>query len=127
MVGIGKARTAYIFPPFCRHYQLLPSATTKPKQPKNLDSIDSTVDTMGGGPEGRCTTHMTHTVRHPAMFADSGSLGYGTVARTPHPAFAPFWAYGLIFVIKAIYFGKEFLRMAGIVQMLHLRRQPNDT
>ena len=37
----------------------------------------------------------------------------------PDPAFAPFWAYGLIFVIEANYFGKDFLRMAGIVQMLH--------
>jgi len=56
MVGIGKARSAYKTPPSRTHYQLLPAATIKPKQPKNLDSIDSTVDTMGGGPEGRCAT-----------------------------------------------------------------------
>jgi len=29
--------------------------------------------------------------------------------------------------IEANDFGKEFLRMAGIVQMLHLRKPTNDT
>ena len=39
MVGIGKARTAYIILVACRHYQLLPAAAIKPNTPKNLDSI----------------------------------------------------------------------------------------
>ena len=132
MVGIGKARTAYIMPPACTHYQLLPSAAIKPNEPKNLDSIDSTVDTvvdrMGGGPQGRCTTDMTHTVRHPIMFADSGSaqdIRHGG-PWPPHPAFASFWAYGLISTSEACYFGKEFLRMAGIAQMLHAHKPPYD-
>jgi len=107
------------------HYQPLPPRQIKPKGPNILDSIDSTVDTivdrMGGGPEGR-------SARHPIMFADSGSaqdIRHGG-PWPPHPAFASFPAYGLIITIKAIYFGKEFLRMAGIVQMLHLRKQSND-
>jgi hypothetical protein len=33
-------------------------------------------------------------------------------------------AYGLIFVVEANYFGKEFLRMAGIVKMLHILQPP---
>ena len=39
--------------------------------------------------------------------------------RWPHPTTDPKKAYGLIIVIEAYYFGKNFLRMAGIVQMLH--------
>ena len=37
-----------------------------------------------------------------------------------------FWAYGLIIEIKANYFGKKILRMAGIVQMLHCHKPPYD-
>ena len=44
----------------------------------------------------------------------------------PHPAFASFSAYDPIFHIEGSYFGKEFLRMAGIVQMLHFRKPPYD-
>ena len=36
------------------------------------------------------------------------------------------WAYDKYSHIEANYFGKEFLRMAGIVQMLHARTTPND-
>ena len=36
------------------------------------------------------------------------------------------WAYGVYSHIEANYFGKDFLRMAGIVQMLHARIQPYD-
>jgi hypothetical protein len=60
----GKARSASRIPATVHHYQQLPAAETKPKQPEILDSIEDTVvrvDTMGGGPEGRCTTLMTHT------------------------------------------------------------------
>ena len=45
----------------------------------------------------------------------------------PHPAFASFWVYDPVLHIEGREFGKEFLRMAGIVQMLHLRKQSNDT
>ena len=41
-------------------------------------------------------------------------------------AFASIPAYDPITVIKANYFGKDFLRMAGIVQMLHVHKPPND-
>ena len=74
MVGIGKARTAYLIPVARTHYQPLPAATTKPNKPKNLDSIRDivlgildTVDPQSGGPEGRYTTH---TVRHGIGVAD---------------------------------------------------------
>ena len=52
--------------------------------------------------------------------------GHGGRSGPPHPAFASFSAYGLNIVIKALYFGKEFLRMAGIVQMLHALQTPYD-
>ena len=39
MVGIGKARTAYISPVTAGHYHVLPSAATKPNTPEILDSI----------------------------------------------------------------------------------------
>jgi hypothetical protein len=130
LVGNGKPRMASKTPPACRHYQLLPSATIKPNESNILDSIlDITagvIDTQSGGPEGRCTTHTTHTVRHPRMFADRGSrqdIRHGG-PWPPDPAFASFWAYGLISRIEGSYFGKEFLRMAGIVQMLHIHRPP---
>jgi hypothetical protein len=48
----------------------------------------------------------------------------------PHPKtppIAPTTAYDLIFVIEANNFGKEFLRMAGIAQMLHRHKPSNDT
>ena len=41
-------------------------------------------------------------------------------------AFASIPAYDPITVIKAFYFGKDFLRMAGIVQMLHALQPPYD-
>ena len=123
MVSDGKPRTAYTIPASRTHYHDLPSALIKPNTPKNLDSIDSTVDTvvdrMGGGPEGR-------SVRHPIMFADSGSAqdirhGGDLVVLTPTTSIK---AYDPILHIEANYFGKEFLRMAGIVKMLHIRRPP---
>jgi hypothetical protein len=46
LVGIGKPRTAYISPVACTHYQPLPAATTRPKQPKNLDSIHTDMKPM---------------------------------------------------------------------------------
>ena len=42
------------------------------------------------------------------------------------PTTTPCWAYGLILHSEANKFGKEFLRMAGIVQMLHARTTPSD-
>jgi len=108
-------------PALCRHYQLLPAATTKPKQPKNLDSIrDITadmIDRMGGGPQGRYTTH---TIEHGRVIGHRGSGG-------PHPKttpIAPTTAYDPISRIEGSRFGKEFLRMAGIVKMLHIHRPP---
>ena len=44
----------------------------------------------------------------------------------PDPAFASIPAYDPIIVIKALYFGKKILRMAGIVQMLHGHKPPYD-
>ena len=44
--------------------------------------------------------------------------------RWPHPTTDPKKAYGLIIRIEAYYFGKNFLRMAGIVQMLHAHKPP---
>jgi len=124
VVSVGKPRTAYITPVTAGHYHVLPAATTKPKQPKNLASIEDivvTVDTQSGGPEGRA-------VRHGRVFQTAGSVRpSGTVGSDPpDTAFASFWAYGLIIAIKGYKFGKEFLRMAGIVQMLHALQPPND-
>ena len=42
------------------------------------------------------------------------------------PTTTPIEAYDVYSHIEANYFGKEFLRMAGIVQMLHARIQPSD-
>ena len=46
----------------------------------------------------------------------------------PHPTTTTTscWAYGVYCHIEAILFGKEFLRMAGIVQMLHALQPPYD-
>ena len=44
----------------------------------------------------------------------------------PHPTTTPIVAYDLISYCEAFYFGKEFLRMAGIVKMLHAQQPPND-
>ena len=128
-VKSGKARTAYKTPVTAGLYHPLPSATTKPKEPiecgQYSDSRDRVgiVEATGGGPEGRSME--PHTA-WPSV-ADPHVANHRTGwPRTPHPAFASFWAYGPIFVIKAIYFGKEFLRMAGIVQMLHCHKPPYD-
>jgi len=54
--------------------------------------------------------------------------GHGAArSHPPDPAFRSFSAYGPIIAIEGLEFGKEFLRMAGIVQMLHLRKGSNDT
>jgi len=106
----------------CRHYQALPAATTKPNTSKNLDSIEDIavrVDTQSGGPQGRCTTD---TIEHGRVIGHRRSGG-------PHPnatPIAPAKVYDPISHIEAIYFGKEFLRMAGIVQMLHGHKPPYD-
>jgi hypothetical protein len=131
LVGIGKPRTAYIIPTACRHYQPLPAATTKPKQPNKLDSIAEpvadiidTVDTQSGGPEGRYTTHtagMAYCSKPRAP--PNHHARWGPVILTPTTSIK---AYDPILHIEGNNFGKEFLRMAGIVQMLHLRKQPND-
>ena len=42
------------------------------------------------------------------------------------PTVRSFWAYGVYSHTKASYFGKDFLRMAGIVQMLHVHKPPYD-
>jgi hypothetical protein len=133
-VGIGKPRTAYITPVTAGHYQVLPPRWIKPNTPKNLDSIADCVgraiDTVAivaprvrrpGGP-------MHHPDRPNGIVLRGAALPNHTArwSRAPHPTTRSFWAYGLIFVIKAIYFGKEFLRMAGIVQMLHGHKPPSD-
>jgi len=131
-VSDGKARTAYTIPVTVCHYQPLPSALIRPKQPENLDStVDIapdrliTVDPQSGGPGADRYTNRGHGI----VFADSGSAYHRTRWRSggPDPTTRPIPAYGLIITIKANYFGKEFLRMAGIVQMLHLRKPTNDT
>jgi len=70
MVGNGKPRLVPADPLAADHYQALPAASIKPNTPNKLDStaepVVDIIDTMGGGPEGR-------SVRHPIMFADSGS------------------------------------------------------
>ena len=44
----------------------------------------------------------------------------------PHPTTTPIVAYDVISCIEANNFGKESLRMAGIVQMLHAHKPSND-
>ena len=55
--------------------------------------------------------------RHAVATSEHGGLD---------PTVRSFWAYGVYSVVKASYFGKEFLRMAGIVQMLHAHYTPYD-
>jgi len=55
----------------------------------------------------------------PQCCRSPGRTRIHTVARTPHPTTRPIWAYDCEHTGEANYFGKDFLRMAGIVQMLH--------
>ena len=67
------------------------------------------------------------TPRH--SVADSHAvvtLIHGGRAEGLDPTTTPIGAYGVISVVKANNFGKEFLRMAGIVQMLHRHNPPYD-
>jgi len=54
------------------------------------------------------------------------TLIHGGRAEGLDPTTTSSWAYGVISHIKAFHFGKEFLRMAGIVQMLLALRPPYD-
>ena len=54
------------------------------------------------------------------------TLIHGGRAEGLDPTTTPIGAYGVISVVKAFHFGKEFLRMAGIVQMLHAHATPYD-
>ena len=90
------------------------------------DPVDSIVVTVasGGGPEGRLMAPPTewHSVADPhavAAIPQGGAPGLD-------PMTTPIVAYDVYSVIKANDFGKEFLRMAGIVQMLHARTTPSD-
>ena len=123
MVGNGKPRLVPADPLAADHYQALPAASIKPNTPNKLDStaepVVDIIDTMGGGPEGRYTTD---TIEHGIVIGHRRSGG-------PHPKttpIAPTTAYDPILHIEGNNFGKEFLRMAGIVQMLHVHKPPND-
>ena len=48
----------------------------------------------------------------------------GSRAGDPHPTTTSSWAYDCESCCEANNFGKEFLRMAGIVQMLHILQPP---
>jgi hypothetical protein len=133
LVSDGKPRLGSRIPVVCRHYQPLPSARIKPKQSNILDSIrDITagiVDTQSGGPEGRSRHKPSGMAYCSKPRAPSNHHArWGPATLTPRPtAIAPAKAYDPEYSIEASYFGKDFLRMAGIVQMLHLRIQSNDT
>jgi len=134
MVGIGKARMEGQDPGLL---QTLPIITTRPDQTKRTKRV------------GQYTRHYSgyrrHTVRRPGgpIHHTHRSTSYnvrrlglrpgyttrwGPTTLTPRPpAIAPAKAYDPIIDCEGSYFGKEFLRMAGIVQMLHLRKGSNDT
>ena len=51
---------------------------------------------------------------------------HGQRAGGPHPTTRPNGVQRPIMLCEATLFGKEFLRMAGIVQMLHRHKPPHD-
>jgi len=63
-----------------------------------------------------------HSVADPHAVATIGQGG----TQATQTAFASIPAYDPISTIKANYFGKKILRMAGIVQMLHAHKPPYD-
>ena len=63
-----------------------------------------------------------HSVADPHAVATMTKGG----TQATHTAFASIPAYDPISTIKANYFGKKILRMAGIVQMLHALQPPYD-
>ena len=60
-----------------------------------------------------------HSVADPHAVA---TLIHGGTRPGPHDH--AIWAYDVYSDVEANYFGKEFLRMAGIVQMLHALQPP---
>ena len=67
-----------------------------------------------------------HNVADPHAVAKVDTVDGYPRAEGLDPTTTPSWAYGVIIIIKAFYFGKDSLRMAGIVQMLHAHRTPYD-
>ena len=129
-VKVGKARTAYKTPVTAGLYHALPSARIKPKEPIECGQYSRyrTGPIRHNGPTVRRPGGpMRHRHRpHGIMFADQcllPTIGHGGDLVVPTPT-TSIKAYGLIFVVEAIYFGKEFLRMAGIVKMLHILQPP---
>ena len=119
------------------HYNIvLPCLTSRGV--KYTHDINDTVLHGNRGPLGLCgispasnqkeiTVGDPPTPRHnvPTRHAAS-TLIHGGRAEGLDPTTTPFPAYDPIYDIEALLFGKEFLRMAGIVQMLHRHRPPYD-
>ena len=116
------------------HYvMLLPNITSRGV--KYTHDIKHTVLHSNRGPTGLCVIPPASTQEAIVHTPSKGHIvprrrplhpGHGGRSGPPHPAFASIPAYDPIIVIKASYFGKKILRMAGIVQMLHALNTPND-
>ena len=108
MVRPGKPVPSGCAPPLRDHYQLLPPGLIKPNTPDELVSIDPYVSEPGRVGCERpllCDRHATES--------------HGPWTGGPHPTTTPDGVQRPDTVCEASKFGKEFLRMAGIVQMLH--------
>ena len=88
------------------------------------EHIQEAIPVGDGGAKHRSMAPPTawHSVADPHAVATICQGG----TQATQTAFASIPAYDPISTIKANYFGKDFLRMAGIVQMLHAHRPPYD-
>ena len=111
---------------------LLPIITSRGV--KYTHDIQHTVLHSNRGPPGLCGISQASDPKK-VVVTDPPTARHNVA--TPHavatlihggvdPTTTSSWAYGVYSHIEANYFGKEFLRMAGIVQMLHARTTPND-
>ena len=123
LVSNGKLTLGGRTPAESHHYQLLPPGLIKPDTPEDLASMAPTV-ASGGGAKHRSidppTTWHSVATRHAASTMTQG--GHPGL----DPTTTPIEAYDVYSHTEASKFGKEFLRMAGIVQMLHAHATPYD-
>ena len=123
LVSNGKPTLGGRTPAESHHYQLLPPGLIRSDTPEDLASMAPTV-ASGGGAKHRSIDPPSawHSVADPHAAS--------TMTQGGHPGLDPtttsYWAYDVYSHTEATQFGKEFLRMAGIVQMLLALWPPHD-
>ena len=109
----------------CHNKTVLPIITGRGVKYTHNDHINHILH-HHSGPTGIRPVPTEHTHEEIARPHTRSAEHTGSGSGGPHPTTTPIEAYDCEYCCEAVKFGNDFLRMAGIVQMLHARTTPND-